>query len=94
MTDNLFTLMIGSSIITGSSPRYRLYPTGDGRMLAVGALEQKFWHRRSPARLSASTGILRDDSARSAGATVDALSPRSVAREIAETPGPMRHRGP
>jgi crotonobetainyl-CoA:carnitine CoA-transferase CaiB-like acyl-CoA transferase len=43
MTDNLFTLMIGSSIITGGSPRYRLYPTRDGRMLAVGALEQKFW---------------------------------------------------
>ncbi len=43
MTDNLFTLMIGSSIITGGSPRYRLYATKDGRMLAVGALEQKFW---------------------------------------------------
>ena len=43
MTDNLFTLMIGSSIITGGSPRYRLYPTRDGKMLAVGALEQKFW---------------------------------------------------
>ena len=43
MTDNLFTLMIGSSVITGGSPRYRLYATRDGKMLAVGALEQKFW---------------------------------------------------
>ena len=43
MTDNLFTLMLGGSVITGGSPRYRLYPTRDGRVLAVGALEQRFW---------------------------------------------------
>src|SRR5258706_1209129 len=43
MTDNLFPLMIGSPVITGGSPRYRLYATKDGRMLAVGALEQKVW---------------------------------------------------
>jgi len=43
MTDNLFTLLLGSSVITSGSPRYRLYPTKDGRMLAVGALEQRFW---------------------------------------------------
>lgn len=43
MTDNLFTLMIGTPVITAGSPRYRLYATKDGRMLAVGALEQKFW---------------------------------------------------
>jgi len=43
MTDNLFTLMIGTPVITAGSPRYRLYPTRDGKMVAVGALEQKFW---------------------------------------------------
>ena len=43
MTDNLFTLTIGSSVITSGSPRYGLYATRDGRMLAVGALEQRFW---------------------------------------------------
>ena len=43
MTDNLFTLMIGTPVITAGSPRYRLYATKDGRMVAVGALEQKFW---------------------------------------------------
>jgi len=43
MTDNLFTMMLGSGVITSASPRYRLYATKDGRMLAVGALEQKFW---------------------------------------------------
>jgi alpha-methylacyl-CoA racemase len=43
MTDNLFPLMLGRSVVTGVSARYRLYVTKDGRMLAVGALEQKFW---------------------------------------------------
>jgi len=43
MTDNLFTLLLGGSVITSGSPRYRLYPTSDGRVLAVGALEQRFW---------------------------------------------------
>ncbi len=29
--------------LTGASPRYGLYPTADGRALAVGALEDRFW---------------------------------------------------
>ena len=29
--------------LTGGSPRYGLYPTADGRMLALGALEDHFW---------------------------------------------------
>jgi len=61
MTDNLFTFMLGSSIFTSGSPRYRLYATKDGRMLAVGALEQRFWDR-----LCDITGLdsrLRDDAA-------------------------------
>src|SRR5690606_39820179 len=28
---------------SGGSCRYRLYPTADGRFVAVAALEQKFW---------------------------------------------------
>jgi len=58
MTDNLFMLMSwalgqslvtgkwpkpGRELLTGGSPRYQLYPTADGRHVAVGALEQKFW---------------------------------------------------
>ena len=58
MSDNLFTLAYwalgrgfatgawpgnGSDLVTGGSPRYQLYPTRDGRMLAVGAIEQRFW---------------------------------------------------
>lgn len=58
MTDNLFTFMFwglamghgtgkwpraGKEQLTGGSPRYRIYLTADGRYLAVGALEDKFW---------------------------------------------------
>jgi glycerate 2-kinase len=35
----------GEGRLTGGSPRYQLYATSDGKMLAVGALEQKFWGR-------------------------------------------------
>jgi crotonobetainyl-CoA:carnitine CoA-transferase CaiB-like acyl-CoA transferase len=31
------------TMLTGGSPRYGLYATADGRFLAVGALEPKFW---------------------------------------------------
>lgn len=58
MTDNLFTFVFwglamghgtgvwpraGKEQLTGASPRYRIYATADGRYLAVGALEEKFW---------------------------------------------------
>ncbi len=33
----------GSDLLTGAVPCYRVYPTADGRYLAVGALEPKFW---------------------------------------------------
>jgi crotonobetainyl-CoA:carnitine CoA-transferase CaiB-like acyl-CoA transferase len=29
--------------LAGGSPRYRIYPAKDGRLIACGALEQKFW---------------------------------------------------
>ena len=29
--------------LAGGSPRYQLYPTRDGKLVACGALEQKFW---------------------------------------------------
>ena len=58
MTDAMFTfawyaLAIGAATgrypgagelpLAGGSPRYALYPTKDGRLVACGALEQKFW---------------------------------------------------
>ena len=33
----------GAARLTGGSPRYQLYPTRDGRLVACGALEDKFW---------------------------------------------------
>lgn len=33
----------GDALVTGGSPRYQLYPTSDGRMLAAAPLEDKFW---------------------------------------------------
>jgi crotonobetainyl-CoA:carnitine CoA-transferase CaiB-like acyl-CoA transferase len=60
MTDNLFPWIywaIGSGVhvgewprpssnlVTGGSPRYDVYETADGRFLAVGALEDRFWVR-------------------------------------------------
>jgi len=59
MTDAMFTfawyaLVIGAVTrrypgagelsFAGGSPRYALYPTKDGRLVACGALEPKFWH--------------------------------------------------
>ena len=33
----------GELRLAGGSPRYQLYPTADGRLVACGALEPKFW---------------------------------------------------
>lgn len=33
----------GGEHVTGGSPRYRAYPTADGRFVAAGPLEDKFW---------------------------------------------------
>ena len=33
----------GTSKLAGGSPRYRLYPTRDGKFVACGALEDHFW---------------------------------------------------
>ncbi len=33
----------GATLLSGGAPCYRLYETADGRQLAVGALELKFW---------------------------------------------------
>jgi crotonobetainyl-CoA:carnitine CoA-transferase CaiB-like acyl-CoA transferase len=33
----------GEMMLAGGSPRYQLYPTKDGKIVACGAIEQKFW---------------------------------------------------
>lgn len=35
----------GEDLLTGGSPCYGVYPTSDGRHMAVAALEAKFWRR-------------------------------------------------
>jgi crotonobetainyl-CoA:carnitine CoA-transferase CaiB-like acyl-CoA transferase len=94
MSDNLFAFMYwaigsglgagawpksGAELVTGGSPRYRLYPTADGFVVAAAPLEQKFWEtfcdlvgleptlredRRDPAATAARVGeIIRSRSA-------------------------------
>jgi len=33
----------GTDLLTGGTPRYRLYPTRDGKSVAAAPIEQKFW---------------------------------------------------
>lgn len=33
----------GTELLTGGSPRFHLYPTRDGKLVAAAPLEQKFW---------------------------------------------------
>lgn len=35
----------GEELFTGGEPRYRCYATRDGRLVAVGAIEDKFWQK-------------------------------------------------
>ena len=47
----------GRTLLTGGAPCYRVYETADGRQLAVGALELKFWQAFCDA---AGLGALRE----------------------------------
>ncbi len=60
----------GDRLFTGGRPRYRLYEAADGRMIAVGAIEQKFWDRFCA--LIDLPQDLRDDEA-DPQATIDAI---------------------
>jgi alpha-methylacyl-CoA racemase len=33
----------GDALVTGGTPRYRLYPTADGRVVAAAPIEDRFW---------------------------------------------------
>lgn len=60
------------SLLTGASPRYRLYPTADGRLVAAAPIEQKFWES-----FTSAIGLepdLRDDS----------RDPAATTRRVAE----------
>jgi alpha-methylacyl-CoA racemase len=60
----------GDAQLNGGSPRYKIYPTSDGRHVAVAALEQKFWDAFCDA--IGLSDAFRDDKADPA-ATTDAV---------------------
>lgn len=96
MTDALFTFNwmafaeqangqtpkpVGQGLLTGGSPRYRVYATRDGQGLAVAALEPKFW-----AAFCDEVGLpeaLRDD-ARNPAATREAVAALIAGRDCSE----------
>src|SRR5262249_6657946 len=92
MTDAMFTftwaaLAIGVATgqfpkpgdlwLVGGSPRYQIYPTKDGRLIACGALEPKFW-----AAFTAAIRLPKEfiDDARDPKATRDAIAKLILAR--------------
>lgn len=87
MTDNLFPFLYwglgsgfaagvwpgnGVDLVTGGSPRYRLYPTLDGKLVAAAPIEQRFWI--TFCELIGLDLDLRDD----------AIAPAATARRIEE----------
>jgi crotonobetainyl-CoA:carnitine CoA-transferase CaiB-like acyl-CoA transferase len=58
--------------VTGGSPRYQLYPTADGRIVAAAPLEEKFW--RSFCDAIALPAEWRDDARDPAGTIAQAAA--------------------
>lgn len=71
----------GEIPLVGSSPRYRLYPARDGKLVACGALEQKFWEA-----FCAAIGLAPEliDDKRDPKATGDAVAKLIAARASEE----------
>ncbi|EFK96028.1 L-carnitine dehydratase/bile acid-inducible protein F [sediment metagenome] len=70
----------GGETLTGGSPRYRIYRTGDGRHLAVAPLEDKFW--QAFCAIAGVPEALRDD-ARDPRATIEAVAACVAAHDAA-----------
>ncbi len=96
MTDAMFTfawyaLALGTAAgrfpkpgelpLVGASPRYRLYATKDGKLVACGAIEQKFWES-----FTAAIGLPAQfiDDARNPKATQAAVAKLIAARSAEE----------
>jgi crotonobetainyl-CoA:carnitine CoA-transferase CaiB-like acyl-CoA transferase len=71
----------GEMWLGGSSPRYQLYPTKDGRIVACGAIEQKFWLAFTAAIELAAEFV---DDRRDPAATREAVAKLIVTRNAAE----------
>jgi crotonobetainyl-CoA:carnitine CoA-transferase CaiB-like acyl-CoA transferase len=71
----------GEMQLVGGSPRYQLYPTRDGKLVACGALEDKFW-----AAFTAAIGLAPEfiDDEKNARATRDAVAKIIASRSAAE----------
>lgn len=71
----------GEMWLVGSSPRYQLYPTKDARIVACGAIEQKFW-----LAFTSAIGLAADfvNDLRDPQATRDAVARLIVARTAEE----------
>lgn len=67
----------GDWLLNGGSPRYGIYPTKDDGAVAVGALEDKFWHA-----LCEAVGLPEElwDDRRDPGSTRTALGARLISR--------------
>jgi crotonobetainyl-CoA:carnitine CoA-transferase CaiB-like acyl-CoA transferase len=67
----------GEMWLTGGSPRYQLYPAKDGKLIACGAIEQKFW-----LGFTAAIGLAKEfiDDRRAPMATRDAVAKLIAAR--------------
>ena len=65
--------------LTGGSPRYQLYLTRDGKLVACGALEEKFW-RAFTAAIGLDEGFIDDtrDPAATKAAVADVISGRTA----------------
>ncbi len=96
MTDNLFPFLFwalgqglttgrwpapGQELLSGGSPRYRIYRTRDGEHLALAALEDRFWQRFCA--LIDLPEALRDD-AEDPAATIAAVAERLAAGPAAD----------
>ena len=96
MTDAMFTfawyaLALGTAAgrfpkpgelsLVGGSPRYQLYATKDGKLVACGAIEQKFWES-----FSAAIGLPAEliDDERNPKATQEAVAKLIAARTAEE----------
>lgn len=95
MSENLFPFMYwaigngsaadawpgnGTDLVTGGTPRYRLYPTADGRLVAAAPIEPKFWETFCD--ILGLPADLRDD-ARDPAATIRAITATIAAHDAA-----------
>ncbi len=71
----------GELTLAGGSPRYQLYATKDGKLVACGAIEQKFW-----LSFTGAIGLAKEfiDDARAPMATRDAVAKLIAARTADE----------